>query len=234
MPEAESQQPILRLEAIVKTYGEGPTAFHALRDVDLVVPSGQLLAVMGPSGSGKSTLLNVIGLLDQPTAGKLWVSSEETSTLSETRRTRLRSQFLGFVFQFHHLLPALTAAENVAMPLAVRDGRLTATSLRRAHEALGRLSIAELAQRRPAELSGGQRQRVAVARALVTEPSIVLADEPTGNLDTETGAEVFQELCRLNRELGLTVVIVTHNHDLANRCDRVVVLVDGRISDEAA
>ncbi len=221
--------PTLRLERIDKDYGDGPGRVQVLHGVDLTVPRGQLVAVMGPSGSGKSTLLNIVGLLDRPSAGKLWIGERETSTLSDAERTALRGESLGFVFQFHHLLPALTAAQNVAMPLAVRRGRVTQDALDRARAALRRLSIEELADRRPSEMSGGQRQRVAVARALVAEPSLVLADEPTGNLDTETSDEVFGEMRRLNRELSITFVVVTHDEALAERCDRVVVLVDGRV-----
>ena len=225
--------PSVRMEGIVKQYGEGPTAVRVLHGIDLTIPRGQLVAIMGPSGSGKSTLLNIIGLLDRPTSGKLWVGAEETSHLDDAAITRLRGNALGFVFQFHHLLPALSAAENVAMPLAVRDGRVRRQALDRARAVLARLSVEELADRRPAEMSGGQRQRVAVARALVLEPSVVLADEPTGNLDTETSDEVFGEIRRLNRELGITFVVVTHDADLAARCDRTIVLVDGRVrSDE--
>ncbi|MEZ4339166.1 MAG: ABC transporter ATP-binding protein [Sandaracinaceae bacterium] len=213
----------------MKDYGDGASTVRVLHGIDLDVAPASLVAIMGPSGSGKSTLLNLVGLLDRPSGGELWVGPTETSTLDDAARTRLRSEALGFVFQFHHLLPALTAVENVAMPLAVREGRVGAAALGRAREALARLSIEELADRKPTEMSGGQRQRVAVARALVSEPSVVLADEPTGNLDTETGDEVFGEMRRLNRELGLTFVVVTHDEDLARRCDRVVRLVDGRV-----
>jgi len=230
MPERASS---IRVEAVTKSYGDGPSRVRVLHGIDLDVPEGQLLAIMGPSGSGKSTLLNVLGLLDRPDEGRLWIGDEETSRLADADRTRLRGEALGFVFQFHHLLPALTAAENVAMPLAVRRGRVTGDALGRARAALQRLGIAELADRKPSAMSGGQRQRVAVARALVAEPSVVLADEPTGNLDTETGDEVFREMRRLNRELRLTVVVVTHDERLAAACDRVVTLVDGRVrSDE--
>ena len=223
----------LRLEGITKSYGDGPSAVRVLHGIDLEVPRGQLLAIMGPSGSGKSTLLNVIGLLDRPDEGRLFIGDEETTQLDDADRTRLRGEALGFVFQFHHLLPALTAAENVAMPIAVRQGRVSGAALERAQAALARLGIAELGARKPSAMSGGQRQRVAVARALVAEPSVVLADEPTGNLDTETGDEVFEEMRRLNRDLRLTFVVVTHDERLAAACDRVVTLVDGRVrSDE--
>ncbi len=230
MPE---DAPSLRLEGITKSYGDGPSAVRVLHGIDLEVPRGQLLAIMGPSGSGKSTLLNVIGLLDRPDEGRLFIGDEETTELDDADRTRLRGEALGFVFQFHHLLPALTAAENVAMPIAVRQGRVSGAALERAQAALARLGIAELGARKPSAMSGGQRQRVAVARALVAEPSVVLADEPTGNLDTETGDEVFEEMRRLNRDLRLTFVVVTHDERLAAACDRVVTLVDGRVrSDE--
>ena len=230
MPE---DAPSLRLEGITKSYGDGPSAVRVLHGIDLEVPRGQLLAIMGPSGSGKSTLLNVIGLLDRPDEGRLFIGDEETTQLDDADRTRLRGEALGFVFQFHHLLPALTAAENVAMPIAVRQGRVSGAALERAQAALARLGIAELGARKPSAMSGGQRQRVAVARALVAEPSVVLADEPTGNLDTETGDEVFEEMRRLNRDLRLTFVVVTHDERLAAACDRVVTLVDGRVrSDE--
>ncbi len=216
----------LRLAAITKDYGDGPTAVRVLHGIDLYVPAGQLVAIMGPSGSGKSTLLNVIGLLDHPSGGQLFIGPVETSELDDAARTRLRSEALGFVFQFHHLLPALSAVENVAMPIAVREGRVHAAGLERARRALARLSIAELADRKPSQMSGGQRQRVAIARALVSEPSVVLADEPTGNLDSETGDAVFDEMRRLNRELGLPFVVGTH--------DDGVHLVDPMRRDEPA
>jgi len=218
----------LRLSRVVKEYGSGETLVRAL-DVDLVVPGGQLLAITGTSGSGKSTLLNIAGLLDRPTRGRLFIGEDEATELDEEARTRLRGEALGFVFQFHHLLPALDAVENVAMPLASREGRVTARALSRARAALARLSIDHLAERRPSQLSGGQRQRVAVARALVAEPRVVLADEPTGNLDSESTEQVFSELRRLNRELDMTVLVVTHDDSIARRCERIVRLVDGRI-----
>ena len=217
------------MRALAKDYGEGSLRARVLRDIDLVVPRGQLLAIVGPSGSGKSSLLNLLGLLDRPTSGSLRIAGRETSGLDDDERTRIRGELLGFVFQFHHLLPALTAEENVAMPRAVLSGRITAGAREKARAALARLGIAQLAQRKPSEMSGGQRQRVAIARALVGEPAVVLADEPTGNLDTESSEEVFGEIRRLNRELGLTFVVVTHDAGLAARCDRVVELVDGRV-----
>jgi len=217
------------VRALAKDYGEGSLRARVLRDIDLVVPRGQLLAIVGPSGSGKSSLLNLLGLLDRPTSGSLRIAGRETSGLDDDERTRIRGELLGFVFQFHHLLPALTAEENVAMPRAVLSGRITAGAREKARAALARLGIAQLAQRKPSEMSGGQRQRVAIARALVGEPAVVLADEPTGNLDTESSEEVFGEIRRLNRELGLTFVVVTHDAGLAARCDRVVELVDGRV-----
>ncbi len=221
--------PSIELSQLAKDYGEGSLRTRVLHEIDLVVPRGQLLAIVGPSGSGKSSLLNLLGLLDRPTSGSLRLAGRETSGLGDDERTRIRGELLGFVFQFHHLLPALTAEENVAMPRAVLSGRIDTGARAKARAALCRLGIAELAARKPSEMSGGQRQRVAIARALVGEPSVVLADEPTGNLDTESSEAVFGEIRRLNRELGLTCVVVTHDAALAARCDRVVELVDGRV-----
>ena len=221
--------PSIELSQLAKDYGEGSLRTRVLHEIDLVVPRGQLLAIVGPSGSGKSSLLNLLGLLDRPTSGSLRLAGRETSGLGDDERTRIRGELLGFVFQFHHLLPALTAEENVAMPRAVLSGRIDTGARAKARAALCRLGIAELAARKPSEMSGGQRQRVAIARALVGEPSVVLADEPTGNLDTESSEAVFGEIRRLNRELGLTFVVVTHDAALAARCDRVVELVDGRV-----
>lgn len=223
MPSASA----IALRAVTKTYGSGDLAVDVLRSIDLTIGPGELVAIMGPSGSGKSTLLNIIGLLDRPSQGEVTLVGHTTASLSERERTRMRGETLGFIFQFHHLLPSLTAAENVAMPLAVRVGRVHRESLRRAQRALDRLSIGDLADRRPHEMSGGQRQRVAVARALVAEPRIVLADEPTGNLDTESSDQVMGELRRLNAEFGMTTVIVTHDESIAARCGRDIRLVDG-------
>ncbi|HEY8428095.1 MAG TPA: ABC transporter ATP-binding protein [Sandaracinaceae bacterium] len=225
-------EPSLEVRALTKDYGEGRHATRVLHGIDLVVPRGQLLAIVGPSGSGKSSLLNLLGLLDRPSSGSLKVCGRETSGLDDEGRTRIRGELLGFVFQFHHLLPALTAEENVAMPRAVRTGRIDEAARQKARAALARVGIAHLAPRKPNEMSGGQRQRVAIARALVGEPAVVLADEPTGNLDSEATEEVFTEIRRLNRELGLTFVIVTHDPGLAARCDRTVELVDGRIASD--
>ena len=231
MPDAPLAPGALRLRGIVKDYGDGASTVRVLHGIDLDVVPGSLVAIMGPSGSGKSTLLNLVGLLDRPSGGELWVGPTETSTLDDAARTRLRSEALGFVFQFHHLLPALTAVENVAMPLAVREGRVGAAALGRAREALARLSIEELADRKPTEMSGGQRQRVAVARALVSEPSVVLADEPTGNLDTKRSVEIMKLLTGLRDEdPDLTIVMVTHEDDMAEYADRLIWMVDGRIA----
>ncbi len=223
------ETPSLAVAALSKDYGEGALRARVLHEIDLVVPRGQLLAIVGPSGSGKSSLLNLLGLLDRPTSGSLRVCGREAAGLDDEARARIRGELLGFVFQFHHLLPALSAEENVAMPLALRSGRVDASAREKARAALTRLGIAHLAARKPSEMSGGQRQRVAIARALVGEPAVVLADEPTGNLDTETSEEVFAEIRRLNRELGLTFVVVTHDPALAARCDRELELVDGRV-----
>jgi lipoprotein-releasing system ATP-binding protein len=235
MPDAVAHDdvgPSLELTALTKDYGEGKLRARVLHGIDLVVPRGQLVAIVGPSGSGKSSLLNLLGLLDRPTSGSLRICGREVSGLDDEGRTRIRGELLGFVFQFHHLLPALSAEENVAMPRAVQSGRIDETAREKARAALARLGIEQLAKRKPSEMSGGQRQRVAIARALVGEPAVVLADEPTGNLDTESSEDVFAEIRRLNRELGLTFVVVTHDAALAARCDRTVELVDGRVKSD--
>ncbi len=202
---------------------------HALRGISFDVPEGDYVAIMGPSGSGKSTLLNLLGLLDRPSGGTLRLLGHDTGSLDEDELTRMRGRSLGFVFQFHHLMPALSAVENVAMPLFVDDKRTRAEHLERAKEMLARVGLAARASDLPRHLSGGEQQRVAIARALVHAPPLVLADEPTGNLDTQTAEQVFALLRRLNRELGMAFLIVTHDRRLAARADREIELVDGRI-----
>jgi lipoprotein-releasing system ATP-binding protein len=219
---------VLRLDRVTKVYGEKVKTV-ALRGVDLAVEKGEFCSLIGPSGSGKSTMLNVIGLLDQPTSGKLWLAGTETTALDDTRRTRFRGSTLGFVFQFHHLIPALTAVENVMVPLWAREGRPSAKMKARARELLDAVGLAQKADSRSGDLSGGQQQRVAIARALVSNPALVLADEPTGNLDTHSADDVFELLRRFNRERNTTFVIVTHDSRLAQRTDRIVELVDGAI-----
>jgi len=184
---------------------------------------------VGPSGSGKSTLLNLLGLLDRPTSGKLWILGRETSTLGDDELTGLRGKSIGFVFQFHHLIPALTAAENVAMPLFIEALRTRKEHVTRASELMTRVGLAGRENDLPRKMSGGEQQRVAIARALVQGPPLVLADEPTGNLDTRSADRVFDLLRRFNRELHTAVLVVTHDRRLADRCDRIIELVDGCI-----
>jgi len=219
---------VVELEGVVKDYGEEVVS-RVLHGINLRVGRGELVALVGPSGSGKSTLLNLLGLLDRPSGGKLVLMGRDTARLEESEITELRGKSIGFVFQFHHLIPALTAAENVAMPLFIADGRVRAEHIERARELLGRLGLAKLASAYPRRMSGGEQQRVAIARALVQRPALVLADEPTGNLDTKTADDVFEMLRSLNREMGTAMLVVTHDPRLASRCDRVIELVDGRI-----
>jgi lipoprotein-releasing system ATP-binding protein len=219
----------LDVRGVTKDYGEGEVVTHVLRGVDLALETGEFTALMGPSGSGKSTLLNLVGLLDRPTAGRIAVAGQETGALDDRALTRYRGRTVGFVFQFHHLLPEFSARENVMLPLYAERGRRDAEMEARARDLLDRVGLAAHAEKRPGQLSGGQQQRVAVARALAMRPRLVLADEPTGNLDTHAADEVFALLREFNREAGVTFLVVTHDPRLAARCDRIAELVDGRI-----
>ncbi|MCA9641755.1 MAG: ABC transporter ATP-binding protein [Polyangiaceae bacterium] len=220
---------VLELQGITKAFENSGSVVEVLHGIDFVLRRGELCAVTGPSGSGKSTLLNIIGLLARPTTGALWMAGEEASRLDEAALTRLRSRHLGFVFQFHHLIGALNCAENVAMPLLIRGGVSKDVALAKAVEALDTVGLADRASSRPAQLSGGQQQRVAVARALAADPALLLADEPTGNLDTGNSDAVFDLLRRLNRERGTGVIVVTHDPRIAERCDSRVEIVDGLV-----
>ena len=226
---AESDDRVLHLAGIRKSYGSGEVESEILHGIDLTLQRGEFAALIGPSGSGKSTLLNLIGLLDRPTSGHLHIDSEDSGQLDDTGLTRLRGQRVGFVFQHHHLIPAFTAEENVAMPLLVARGRPDAEMFERAGQLLDQVGLADRKQYLANRLSGGQQQRVAIARALVTNPSLVLADEPTGNLDTHSADDVFALLREFNRRQHTTFLIVTHDPRLAARCDRIIELVDGRI-----
>ncbi len=222
-------QPLLAAAGITKTYRTDAGEVSVLQGVDLEVHEGEMVAIMGASGVGKSTLLHVMGTLDRPDRGSLHLAGEDVLSLSESRRSEFRNRTLGFVFQFHHLLPEFTALENVAMPLL-----LARRSQEDAHEAagklLGELGLAERAHHRPGALSGGEQQRVAVARALAMSPRVLLADEPTGNLDRATGRTLHELLRRLLGEHRLSVLVVTHNEELARACDRVLRLEGGRLA----
>jgi lipoprotein-releasing system ATP-binding protein len=214
---------VIRAERLAKTYAEGDLVTPVFAGVDLAVARGETVAILGASGVGKSTLLHLLGGLDMPTTGEVFVAGECMNTLGDAARGRLRNRALGFVYQFHHLLPEFTALENVMLP-ALLSGAGLAEARRRAQALLERVGLAHRLGHKPGELSGGERQRTAVVRALVNRPACVLADEPTGNLDEVTAARVFEELLGLNREHGTSLVIVTHDRALAARLDRVLVL----------
>ena len=220
----------LRLEGVRKSYGIGtPAELEVLHGIDLRIEKGEFAALIGPSGGGKSTLLNLIGLLDRPTAGRLFVTGQESGLLGDRELTRLRGSNIGFVFQYHYLLPAFTAAENVLMPILATRGRPDGAMRERAEMLLDSVGLTPWRDHMANDLSGGQQQRVAVARALAMDPALVLADEPTGNLDTKSADGVFDVLRDVNRASGTTFLIVTHDPRLARRCDRIIELVDGRI-----
>jgi len=222
---------IVRTEQLTKKYGDASQPIFALNNVNLSVNEGEFVAIMGPSGSGKSTLLYLLGGLDTPSSGKVWIRDKDMSIMDDDALSALRRESLGFVFQFFNLIPVLTAQENVAMPL-ILDGVPRTDALQRANAALAQVGMAERATHRPSELSGGQQQRAALARALVTKPAVVLADEPTGNLDSRSSDEVVQMLRRAVDEWHQTLILVTHDPRVAAYADRIVFLKDGTIVDE--
>jgi lipoprotein-releasing system ATP-binding protein len=223
----------LEIRALKKTFELGGRPIEVLKGIDLIVGSGEMVAVVGASGVGKSTLLHVLGTLDAPTSGTILFDGQDVTRLGPGRLADFRNRWIGFVFQFHHLLPEFTAAENVAMP-AMIGGLGRAEAIARSERLLARVGLAHRLTHRPGELSGGEQQRVALARALILEPRLLLADEPTGNLDTATGEEMHALFVELNRERGMTMVVVTHNPDFARRMPRRVRMVDGLIVEEAA
>ena len=221
---------LLALDGVRKSYNIGlPNEAEVLHGLSFSIGRGEFAALIGPSGSGKSTLLNIVGLLEHMTAGSYRIEGVEVSDLDDAARTLRRRSTLGFVFQFHHLLPAFSALENVTLPALMREGRITPAQRERARAVLAAVGLGDAMGKRPGELSGGMQQRVAIARALVLEPPLVLADEPTGNLDTASSDEVFALMRRMHAELNTSFLVVTHDPRLAARCDRVLELVDGRL-----
>ena len=230
-PPVECPAPLIRLRGVSKDYLSGPEIVRALVDVDLEVPRGQFMAIVGASGSGKSTLMNILGCLDRPTRGSYWLSGVDVGNRSGDERALVRNRLVGFVFQGFNLLPRATALENVELPLVYRGiGKRERRS--RAAKALAQVGLAPRAGHTPAQLSGGQQQRVAIARALVTDPPLLLADEPTGNLDTRTSHEVLALLQDLVQEQGITIALVTHETDISACADRVLTVRDGRIASD--
>jgi putative ABC transport system ATP-binding protein len=227
---AARAQALMQLTGVTKTYDAGELAVQALCGIDLAVERGQMVAIIGPSGSGKSTLMHILGCLDAPSTGSYWLDDQDVSSLSSFQLAGIRNRKIGFVFQTFNLLPKASLLRNVELPL-LYAGVGTALRRERAMAALKRVGLAERAKHRPAELSGGQRQRAAIARALVNEPSLILADEPTGNLDTKTGLEILGLFHEMHAR-GETIVIVTHDPRIAEQCQRLVRIVDGRIEDD--
>jgi lipoprotein-releasing system ATP-binding protein len=224
---------MIETRELSKSFSAPAGEIKVLRGIDLSVASGEMVAVMGSSGVGKSTLLHILGTLDRPTSGSVFYNGAEVSAMSQQELTSFRNSTIGFVFQFHHLLPEFTAVENVMMPSLIAGPPESIVARERASTLLGELGLGQRASHRPGELSGGEQQRVAVARSLILNPAVVLADEPTGNLDTTTGDELFDLLININKVRGTTFVIATHNEALAKRCHRVLQMVDGRITDRS-
>ena len=221
---------ILVLDQVCKAYNVGsPIETEVLHGIDFTMRRGEFLALIGPSGSGKSTLLNIIGLLDRPTSGRLYIDNQDTGALSDADLTRLRGHHIGFVFQYHYLISAFTALENVMMPMLVDEGFPRQKTEQRATQLMQDVGLATVANNMAMNMSGGQQQRVAIARSLAMNPDLVLADEPTGNLDTGSAESVFAVMRKVNHQSGTTFLIVTHNLELARRCDKIIELIDGRI-----
>ncbi len=226
-----NDQPVAQIESVQKVYQKGNAPpVYALRGVDVSIPRGQYVAIMGPSGSGKSTLMNILGCLDRPTTGRYLLAGSDVAQMNDTELSRIRGEHIGFVFQAFNLIAERTVLENVEVPLFYQ-GVSKAKRRSRAGVAIDRVGLADRANHRPSELSGGQQQRVAIARALVTDPTVLMADEPTGNLDTETGEAILKMFDDLHRD-GMTIIMVTHDDSIADRCQRVVRLRDGQIGSD--
>jgi len=227
-----TDRPLIRLTGVTKTYGEGRAAFQALRGIDLTIDAGEFVAIMGPSGSGKSTAMNILGCLDTPTAGRYEFMGAHVEQMTRNQRALLRRHYLGFVFQGFNLLSRTTALENVELPLIYR-GEAAAARHDAARAALAQVGLDGWDHHTPAELSGGQQQRVAIARAIVTRPAVLLADEPTGNLDSQTSQEIMDLISAFNRDHGITVLMVTHEPDMAAHAQRTVRFMDGRVESDS-
>lgn len=221
--------PLIALSGITRSFTLGDQVVHAVNGIDLTIKAGEYVSIMGPSGSGKSTLLNLIALLDKPTSGRYLLNGEDVTSLPEDRLAAVRNRTIGFVFQFFHLVPRLTAAQNIELPLTLA-GVPVRERAARVEEAMAALGIADRARHKPGELSGGQRQRVAIARAMIMRPALLLADEPTGNLDSVSGAQVVEILERLHSDAGITLMVVTHDPALGQRAHRHLGIADGRVA----
>ncbi|MDE0755687.1 MAG: ATP-binding cassette domain-containing protein [Woeseiaceae bacterium] len=224
----EEQAAVLECRAIVRRFREGDSTLEVLSGADLVVRPAERLVIIGSSGSGKTTLLQIMGGLDEPTSGAIEINGQSIRNLTEAAKSALRNQYIGFIYQFHHLLPEFTAQENVAMPLLIRREN-RAIAMQQSAALLERVGLGERLEHKPGELSGGERQRAAVARALIARPKLVLADEPTGNLDAGNGRHVLQLMLELNQELQTSLVVVTHDHSIAAQMDRILVLEEGKL-----
>ncbi len=224
-------EPVLECRGVIRRFNEGPSTLTVLDGVDLAVQPAERVAIIGASGSGKTTLLQIVGGLDEPSEGEVYVHGEAMHNTDEAVKGEIRNRNIGFVYQFHHLLPEFTAEENVALPLMIRR-ETKAAAISKARDLLGRVGLGERLHHKPGELSGGERQRAAVARALITRPQLVLADEPTGNLDSGNGGHVLNLMLELNRELKTSLVVVTHDHSIASRMDRVLLLEDGKLKQQ--
>lgn len=221
---------LLELKGINKVYGEGEAATQVLFDIDLDFSESSFSSIIGQSGSGKSTLMNIVGTLDQPTEGQVIVDGKDTSKLDKNELAILRNETIGFIFQFHHLLPEFTVIENVLMPYRIKHTKVTDEALERAEYLLEKVGLIEVKDNRSTEISGGQQQRAAIARSLINQPKLILGDEPTGNLDTETSKKIFSLLKEINEELNTTFIVITHDQTVAQQADRIIEITDGKVS----
>ena len=220
---------VIQLKKVNKIYGSGEFKTHVLHDMNLEIPEGSFNSIIGQSGSGKSTLLNIVGTLDQPTSGEVYINGKRTDQMNKKELAILRNQTLGFIFQFYYLLPEFTALENVLMPYRIQHGKVSKDDLNRAHDIMDLVGLENVINNNATKMSGGQQQRTAIARALMNNPKIILADEPTGNLDSDTTETIYNLLRKINQELGTTFVVITHDRRIAEKADRIIEIQDGRI-----